>query len=165
MVNDKMFMFRIGFGNDIHRLVVGKPLILGGILISSELGAEGHSDADALLHAVTDAILGALALGDIGSHFSDNDERWKNADSLVFLNEATRMMKEKGFQVVNIDSTISLEKPKLRPHIDAMREKLARCLEIDIDCVSVKAKTGEKVDAVGENRAIKAEAVILLESK
>ena len=87
-------MFRIGFGNDIHRLVVGKPLILGGVLIPSELGAEGHSDADALLHAVTDAILGALALGDIGSHFSDKDERWKNADSFVFLNEAMQMMKK-----------------------------------------------------------------------
>ena len=156
-------MFRIGFGNDIHRLVVGKPLILGGVLIPSELGAEGHSDADALLHAITDAILGALALGDIGSHFSDKDERWKNADSFVFLNEAMQMMKIKGFHVVNLDSTISLEKPKLRPHIDAMRENLARCLEIDLDCVSVKAKTGEQVDAVGEHRAIKAEAVILLQ--
>ena len=157
-------MFRIGFGNDIHRLVVGKPLILGGVLIPSELGAEGHSDADALLHTITDAILGALALGDIGSHFSDKDERWKNADSFVFLNEAMQMMKIKGFRVVNVDSTISLEKPKLRPHIDTMRENLAQCLEIDLDCVSVKAKTSEKVDAVGENRAIKAEAVILLES-
>ena len=157
-------MLRIGFGNDIHRLVFGKPLILGGVLIPSELGAEGHSDADALLHAITDAILGALALGDIGSHFSDKDERWKNADSFVFLNEAMQMMKIKGFRVVNVDSTISLEKPKLRLHIDAMRENLARSLEVDLDCVSVKAKTGEKVDAVGENRAIKAEAVILLES-
>jgi 2-C-methyl-D-erythritol 2,4-cyclodiphosphate synthase len=158
-------MFRIGFGNDIHRLVVGKPLILGGIIVPSELGADGHSDADALLHAVTDAILGALALGDIGLHFSDKDERWKDANSIVFLNEAMRMMKEKGFQIVNIDSTISLEKPKLRPYIDAMRENLARCLEINLEYVSIKAKTGEKVDAVGENRAIKSEAIILLETK
>ena len=156
-------MFRIGFGNDIHRLVVGKPLILGGVLVASELGGEGHSDADALLHAVTDAIFGALALGDIGSHFSDKDERWRNADSFVFLNEAMQMMKMKGFRVVNVDSTISLEKPKLRPHIDKMRENLSKCLEIDLDCVSIKAKTGEMVDAVGESRAIKAEAVILLQ--
>lgn len=155
-------MFRIGFGNDIHRLVEGKPLILGGVKIESELGAVGHSDADALLHAITDAILGALALGDIGSHFSDKDERWKNADSFVFLEEVVRMMKEKGFSVINIDSTIHLEKPKIRSHIEKMREKIAHCLEIEIDCVSVKAKTGEKVDAVGKQEAIKAEAVILL---
>lgn len=155
-------MFRIGFGNDIHRLVKNKPLILGGVSISSDAGAEGHSDADALLHAVTDAILGALALGDIGSYFSDKDERWRNADSVVFLRYTIGLMKEKNFGVVNVDSTISLEKPKLRPHIEAMRENLAKILEVNIDCVSVKAKTGEKVDAVGENRAIKAEVVILL---
>jgi 2-C-methyl-D-erythritol 2,4-cyclodiphosphate synthase len=156
-------MLRIGFGNDIHRLVAGKKLILGGVAIDSEFGAEGHSDADALLHAVTDAVLGALALGDIGTHFSDKDERWKNADSLIFLAEAVRMIKEKGFRVVNIDSTISLEKPKLRPFIEKMRENLARVLEVDVDCVSVKAKTGEKLDAVGESRAVKAEAVVLIE--
>lgn len=156
-------MFRIGFGNDIHRLAHGKPLILGGVLIPSDKGAEGHSDADALLHAVTDAILGALALGDIGQHFSDKDERWKDANSLIFLNEAVRMMREKGFEVVNLDSTISLEKPKLRPHIQAMRENLGRSLNVEISCVSVKAKTGEGVDAIGKNRAIKAEVIILLQ--
>ena len=155
-------MFRIGFGSDTHRLEADKPLILGGVRIESDFGAVGHSDADALFHAVTDAIFGALALGDIGSHFSDTDEKWKNADSLVFLAEAVRLMKEKGFSVVNVDSIINLEKPKLRPHIDKMRENLARNLEIEIDCVSVKAKTGEKVDAVGRREAIKAEAVILL---
>ena len=155
-------MYRIGFGNDIHRLAKDKPLILGGVKIESELGAVGHSDADALLHAITDAILGALALGDIGSHFSDKDDRWRNADSFVFLAEAVRIMKEKGFRVCNVDSTISLEKPKLRPHIKKMRDSLAHCLEIEIDSVSVKAKTGEKVDAVGISRAVKAEAVILL---
>ncbi|MBA4122032.1 MAG: 2-C-methyl-D-erythritol 2,4-cyclodiphosphate synthase [Acidobacteria bacterium] len=155
-------MFRIGFGSDTHRLEADKPLILGGLRIESDFGAVGHSDADTLLHAVTDAIFGALALGDIGSHFSDTDEKWKNADSLVFLAEAVRLMKEKGFSVVNVDSIINLEKPKLRPHIDKMRENLARNLEIEIDCVSVKAKTGEKVDAVGRREAIKAEAVILL---
>ena len=154
---------RVGFGNDIHRLVENRPLILGGVLVESDLGAEGHSDADALLHAVTDAILGALALGDIGSHFSDKDSRWEKADSRIFLIEAVQMMRQKGFRIVNVDSTISLEKPKLRPHIIAMRENLAKILEIEIDCVSVKAKTGENVDAVGERRAIKAEAVVLLE--
>jgi 2-C-methyl-D-erythritol 2,4-cyclodiphosphate synthase len=158
-------MFRIGFGNDIHRLEQGKPLMLGGILIPSEKGAVGHSDADALTHAITDAILGALALGDIGSHFSDKDERWRDADSFVFLNEALQMMNEKGFQVVNIDSTISLEKPKLRPFIKEMREKLSKVLEVEIEQISIKAKTGEKVDAVGEERAIKAEAIILLQKK
>ncbi|MGI8849412.1 MAG: 2-C-methyl-D-erythritol 2,4-cyclodiphosphate synthase [Pyrinomonadaceae bacterium] len=155
-------MYRIGFGNDIHRLKIGKKLILGGIQVDSERGAVGHSDADALFHAVTDAILGALALGDIGSHFSDKDARWKNSDSLVFLAEALRLMKENGFAVVNLDSVINLEKPKLRPYINAIRENLARSLEIEIDCVSVKAKTGEGVDAVGKSNAIKAEAVILL---
>ncbi len=158
-------MYRIGFGNDIHRLEVGKPLILGGIKIESELGAVGHSDADCLTHAVTDALLGALALGDIGLHFSDKDERWKNADSFVFLRHAIGLIKEKGFSVVNLDSTINLETPKLRPFIDEMRKNLADALEIEIESVSVKAKTGEKVDAVGETRAVKVEAVVLLERK
>jgi len=158
-------MFRIGFGNDIHRLEENKPLILGGVQIKSEFGAVGHSDADALLHAVTDALFGALALGDIGSHFSDQDERWKNADSLVFLREAVRLIKEKDYQVVNIDSVINLETPKLRPYIELMRENLARALEVGVECVSVKAKTGEKVDAVGNRLAIKTEAVVLLEKK
>lgn len=156
-------MFRIGFGSDIHRLVENRPLILGGVQIPAEKGAFGHSDADALLHAITDAILGALALGDIGSHFSDKDERWKNADSFVFLAEAARLMKEKNYRAANVDSVIGLEKPKLRPHIEKMRENIARVLEIEIDCVSVKAKTGEKVDAVGNEEAVKAEAVVLLE--
>jgi len=155
-------MFRIGFGSDIHRLIENRPLILGGVEIPAEKGAFGHSDADALLHAVTDAILGALALGDIGSHFSDKDEKWKNADSFVFLSEAVRQMKEKNFLVVNVDSTVSLEKPRLRPFIDKMRENIAKVLEIEVDCVSVKAKTGEKVDAVGEEKAVNAEAVVLL---
>lgn len=156
-------MFRIGFGNDIHRLEEGRKLILGGVEIPSNLGAVGHSDADALTHAITDAILGALALGDIGAHFSDKDERWKGADSFVFLREAVRMMKEKGFSIGNVDTVINLEKPKLRPHIEAMREKLAAVLEVGIDSVSIKAKTGEKVDAVGNLQAIKTEAVVLLQ--
>lgn len=157
-------MFRIGFGNDIHQLETGKPLILGGVRIESELGAVGHSDADALLHAITDAILGALALGDIGLHFSDKDERWKNADSAMFLAEAVQLMKAANYKISNVDSTINLEKPKLRPHIEKMRERIAQVLEVELNCVSVKAKTGEKVDAVGQSLAVKAEAVILLES-
>lgn len=156
-------MYRIGFGSDTHRLEENKRLILGGVQIESDLGAIGHSDADALFHAVTDAILGAAALGDIGMHFSDKDARWENADSLIFLRETLKMAKERGFSVVNIDSVVHLETPKLRPYIDAMRENLARILELEISCVSVKAKTGEKVDAVGNRRAIKAEAIVLLE--
>lgn len=156
-------MFRIGFGNDIHRLESGEKLILGGIEIESEIGAVGHSDADALLHAITDAILGALALGDIGTHFSDKDERWKNADSKVFLSEAVRMMKDENYKVGNVDSVINLEKPKLKPHIQKMREQVAQILEVELNQVSIKAKTGEKVDSVGENRAIKTEAVVLLQ--
>lgn len=155
-------MYRIGFGSDIHRLEANEPLILGGVKIESERGAVGHSDADALFHAVTDAVLGALALGDIGAHFSDKDARWRNADSLVFLRHAIELMNEKGYGVVNLDSTIHLEKPKLRPFIDEMRESLARALGIKISDVSVKAKTGEGVDAVGRIEAIKAEAVVLL---
>jgi 2-C-methyl-D-erythritol 2,4-cyclodiphosphate synthase len=123
-------MFRIGFGNDIHRLEKGESLILGGVRLDSEFGAVGHSDADALTHAVTDAILGALAVGDIGSFFSDRDERWKNADSFVFLRYTIELMKEKGFLIVNLDSVVNLEQPKLRPFINEMRQNLANALEI-----------------------------------
>ncbi len=156
-------MLRIGFGNDIHRLEEGKSLILGGVRIESERGAVGHSDADALLHAITDAILGALALGDIGEHFSDKDERWKNADSSMFLAEAARLLKAENYEIANIDSVINLEAPKLRPHIKKMRERIAQVLNINVGQISVKAKTGEKLDAVGENRAVKAESVVLLQ--
>lgn len=155
-------MYRIGFGNDIHRLVPGRPLVLGGVEIESEVGAEGHSDADALAHAITDAIFGALALGDIGSHFPNSDERWRDAESFVFLRFAIGEARRLGYSVVNVDSTVSLESPKLRPYIKRIREGLATALETTHDCVSVKAKTGEAVDAVGEKRAIRAEAVILL---
>lgn len=155
-------MYKIGFGNDIHRLETGVKLILGGVEVESELGAVGHSDADALAHAVTDALLGALALGDIGAYFSDKDNQWKHADSFLFLRYAVGLIKEKGYAVVNLDSVVNLEQPKLRPHIEKMRENLAIVLEVEIDCVSVKAKTGERVDAVGESRAIKTEAIVLL---
>lgn len=154
--------FRIGFGTDIHRLVAGRPLIIGGVAVESELGAEGHSDADVLLHAVTDALLGALALGDIGSHFPNSDERWHNSESSVFVRFAVGLIKQRGYAVANVDSVIDLESPKLRPYIDEMRENLSNALEIEISCVSVKAKSGEQVDAVGQQSAIRAQAVVLL---
>jgi 2-C-methyl-D-erythritol 2,4-cyclodiphosphate synthase len=159
----RLFMFKIGFGSDIHRLIPGRPLILGGVRIESDLGAEGHSDADALTHAITDAILGALALGDIGTHFPPSDERWRNAESFVFLRFAVGEMKQHGYEIANVDSTVHLEKPKLRPHIDEIRQGLADALEVETNRVSVKAKTGEGVDAVGERRAVKAEAIVLLQ--
>ena len=155
-------MSRIGFGNDVHRLIAGRRLVIGGVLIESELGAEGHSDADVLLHAITDALLGALALGDIGTHFPNSDERWRNAESMVFLRYAVGLMKQHGYQVANVDSTVDIEQPKLRPYIDEMRKGIADALEVETNRVSVKAKTGEGVDAVGEQRALRAEAVILL---
>ena len=155
-------MNRIGFGTDIHRLVVGRPLIIGGVEIESDLGADGHSDADVLMHAATDALLGALALGDIGTHFPNDEERWRNAESSEFLLYARGLIKQRGYVVANLDSVIDLELPKLRPYIEQMRANIATVLDIDIDKVSVKAKTGEKVDAVGEQRAVRAEVVVLL---
>jgi 2-C-methyl-D-erythritol 2,4-cyclodiphosphate synthase len=156
-------MQRIGFGSDIHRLVPDRPLILGGVSVESDLGAEGHSDADALTHAITDAILGALALGDIGTHFPPSDERWRNAESFVFLRFAVGEMKQHGYEIANVDSTVHLESPKLRPYIDEIRHGLADALEVETNRVSVKAKTGEKVDAVGENRAVRADAIVLIQ--
>lgn len=158
-------MFRIGFGTDVHRLVEGRRLVIGGVVIDSDLGADGHSDADVLLHAATDAVLGALALGDIGTHFPNADDRWRNAESSEFLLYAVGLANERGFHVVNIDTTVDLERPKLRTHIDAIRAGLANALRVDVGTVSVKAKTGEAVDAVGEGRAIRAQAVILLERR
>ncbi|HEX8424565.1 MAG TPA: 2-C-methyl-D-erythritol 2,4-cyclodiphosphate synthase [Pyrinomonadaceae bacterium] len=155
-------MFRIGIGHDTHRLADGRPLILGGVLVESERGAEGHSDADALAHAITDAILGALCEGDIGVHFPDNDPRWKDADSLQLLARVVWLAGQSGFKVVNVDANVSLERPRLRPYIHEMRERLAQVLSIEANCVSVKAKTGEGLDAVGEGRAIVAQAVVLL---
>lgn len=158
-------MFRIGFGTDVHRLVEGRRLVIGGVVIDSDFGADGHSDADVLLHAATDAVLGALALGDIGTHFPNTDDRWRNAESSEFLLYAVGLANERGFHVLNIDTTVDLERPKLRTHIDAIRAGLANALRVDVGKVSVKAKTGEAVDAVGEGRAIRAQAVILLERR
>lgn len=158
-------MYRIGIGHDTHRLENGRPLVLGGVRLESEKGAVGHSDADALAHAVTDAILGALSAGDIGAHFPDTDERWRGANSLQLLAHVMQIVDDKGWRVVNVDSTVMIERPRLRPFVDAMRKNLADVLHTDVECVSVKAKTGEKVDAVGENRAVTAQAVVLLEQR
>ncbi len=158
-------MLRIGIGSDTHRLTRGRPLILGGVRVESELGAEGHSDADALAQAITDAILGALCEGDLGVHFPDRDPRWKDVDSLQLLARVVWLAGERGFHVVNIDATVMLEQPRLRPYITEMREKLAQTLGADVKCVSVKAKTGEGLDAIGEGLAISAQAIVLLEGE
>jgi 2-C-methyl-D-erythritol 2,4-cyclodiphosphate synthase len=158
-------MLRIGIGNDTHRLVSGRPLILGGLQIESDRGAEGHSDGDALTHAITDAILGAMAEGDLGLHFPDSDQQWKNADSLQLLARVVWLAHGRNLQIVNVDATIMLERPKLREYIDAMRDNLAPTLNVEVGCVSVKAKTGEGMDAVGRGEAVSAQAIVLLEEK
>jgi 2-C-methyl-D-erythritol 2,4-cyclodiphosphate synthase len=157
-----MAEYRFGQGWDVHRIAPGRPLILGGVIIPCEFGFEGHSDADVLSHAITDAILGALALGDIGMHFPDSDPRWKGCDSLVFLRHARDLAREGGFSLVNVDSTAILERPKLKDYRMAIRQKLADALDLDIDRVSVKFKTAEKVGPVGEGRSAEAQAVVTL---
>ncbi|NOT59433.1 MAG: 2-C-methyl-D-erythritol 2,4-cyclodiphosphate synthase [Acidobacteria bacterium] len=153
---------RVGLGNDIHRLVEGRKLILGGVEIPFEKGLLGHSDADALSHAITDAILGAAGLGDIGQHFSDKDPRWKDADSLLFLREAQAMVQARGYAIGNIDATIIAEKPKMMPHMAAMRAQLCATLNLDEAQINLKAKTNEKLDAVGRGEAIATHSVVLL---
>lgn len=153
---------RIGEGWDTHALVTGRPLILGGVAIPHTHGLLGHSDADALLHAITDALLGAAGLGDIGRHFPDTDERFKGADSVVLLQEAHRRVNEAGWGVVNLDTTIVAQAPKMAPHIGAMRQRIAQALGLDESLVNVKAKTAEKMGPVGEGRAIETRAVCLL---
>jgi 2-C-methyl-D-erythritol 4-phosphate cytidylyltransferase / 2-C-methyl-D-erythritol 2,4-cyclodiphosphate synthase len=153
---------RAGLGYDLHRLVSGRPLILGGVTIPSPRGAMGYSDADVVCHAVTDAILGAAALGDIGRHFPDSDPRWKDARSLDLLRQTVTMATDSGFEVGNVDVTVMLESPKLRDHIDQIRQSLAGVLGIDADRISVKAKTNEGVDAIGRGEAIAAQAIALL---
>ena len=153
---------RIGFGVDVHRLGLGEELIVGGVKIDSELGAIGHSDADVLIHAICDALLGALNLRDIGFHFSDTDAAFKNIDSTILLKRVMQMIHERGFELVNTDCTVILEKPKLNPHIPAMAEVLSPILGVERDCISIKATTHEKVDSFGEQRAIKAYSVCLL---
>ncbi|MEZ5305713.1 MAG: 2-C-methyl-D-erythritol 2,4-cyclodiphosphate synthase [Pyrinomonadaceae bacterium] len=153
---------RIGFGTDIHRLEQGRELRLGGIAIDAPFGSLGHSDGDALLHAITDAILGAVAAGDIGTHFPPSDERWKDANSKFFLTEAVSVAKNAGFRIGNIDSVVHLEKPKLRPHIDSMRESIASICGIETTAVSVKAKTAEGLGDIGSSMAVSADAIVLL---
>ena len=153
---------RVGFGVDVHRLEKGFDLWLGGIQLESEKGAVGHSDADVLLHAICDALLGAANLRDIGYHFSDTDPKYKGIDSKILLAEVMNLVKEKGFSVGNIDCTVILEKPKVNPHIEKMQMVIADLLEVDLDRVSLKATTHEKVDSFGEWNAIKAYATVLI---
>jgi 2-C-methyl-D-erythritol 2,4-cyclodiphosphate synthase len=154
--------FRIGEGWDTHALVTGRPLVLGGVTIPHTQGLLGHSDADALLHAITDALFGAAGLGDIGRHFPDTDAAFKGADSHALLAEAVRRVRAAGWRVVNVDATIVAQAPKMAPHIPAMRERIAQALGVAGDAVNVKAKTAEKMGPVGEGRAIEARAVCLI---
>jgi 2-C-methyl-D-erythritol 2,4-cyclodiphosphate synthase len=154
--------YRSGTGWDVHRLVAGRPLILGGVTVPAEFGLEGHSDADVLAHAVTDAILGAVALGDIGLHFPNNDPRWKGANSLIFLKHAVALASGAGFHLVNVDSTVILERPKLKDYREAIRQSLAATLGLELGRVSVKFKTAEGIGPVGEGRSAEAQAVVML---
>lgn len=158
-------MLRIGQGYDVHRYAQNRDLILGGVKIPFELGLDGHSDADVLTHAIMDAIVGALALGDIGKFFPDTDPKYKDADSILLLNEILNVMSEKGYKIVNVDATIVAQKPKLRPFIDQIRENLSSNMNIDIDCMSVKATTEENLGFTGSMEGMKSYCVILLEKK
>lgn len=156
--------FRIGEGWDTHALVPGRRLVIGGVVIPFHLGLLGHSDADVLLHAITDALLGAATLGDIGTHFSDTDDRWRGADSWLLLQTTGVMLQEAGWRISNIDSTVIAQAPKLAPFIGAMRERVAAALQLDLNQVNIKAKTAEKLGPVGSGQAIEARAVTLLQS-
>lgn len=155
-------MIRIGHGYDVHRFAPDRPLIIGGVNVPHELGLLGHSDADVLVHAVMDALLGALALGDIGSHFPDSDERFKDADSILLLRQVTKILAEHGYAISNIDSTVVAQVPRLSPHIPSMRENIARAAGIEASRVSVKATTEEKLGFTGEKKGIAAHAVCLI---
>ena len=159
-----MSEIRTGLGWDVHRLAAGRPLILGGVTVPSALGLEGHSDADILSHAITDALLGAAALGDIGMHFPDTDPKWKGAASPQFLEHAAKLVRERGYEIVNLDTTVILERPKLKDYRQPIRESIAQILAIDVDRVSVKFKTAERVGPVGEGRSAEAQAIVTLES-
>lgn len=158
-------MYRIGLGNDIHQLASGRKLILGGVEIPFDRGPAGHSDGDALAHAICDALLGAAALGDIGRHFPDTAPEWHNASSLDFLRCVRGLLDQNRYAIVNIDSTIGLERPKLASHLAAMQEKIAAALDIEPSQVSVKAKSGERLDAVGRGEAVRADAVALVRKR
>ena len=157
-----MIPFRVGFGYDVHRLTEGRDLWLGGVLIPHHVGAQGHSDADALLHAVCDALLGAVALGDIGKHFPDTDPRWKGADSKKLLAAVVALLHEAGWRVGNVDCTLVLERPKIMPHVPAMRAVMAPLLGVDEDAVSIKATTNETMGFVGREEGVCAHAVALV---
>ena len=157
-----MTAIRTGLGWDNHRIAEGRPMIIGGITIPCEFGLDGHSDADILLHALTDALLGALALGDIGMHFPDTDPRWKGASSDRFLAHALDLVRERGWTIANVDTTVILQRPKLKDFRDPMRENIARILGIDVDQVGVKFKTAEKVGPVGEGKSAEAQAIATL---
>ena len=154
---------RIGQSSDIHRLVADRKLILGGVEIESDLGLLGHSDADALLHAISEAILGALALGDLVKHFPDTDERYEGVSSLLILEEVTKMMEERNYKISNVDSLVMIEKPKMAPYIEQMRQNIANALHTNIENVSVKATRGEGLGYVGRREGVLAQAVVLLE--
>ena len=155
-------MQRIGIGYDIHQLIEGRDLIIGGIKITHEKGLLGHSDADVLIHAIIDAMLGALALDDIGTLFPDTDSKYKDIDSMVLLKEAYGLVKKEGYLINNIDNTIFAQEPKMKPYISQIQEKLAQVLEIDKNLISIKAKTMEEQDAVGEKKAISTQSIVLL---
>lgn len=155
-------MFRIGQGFDIHRLETGRKLILGGVEIPYKKGLAGHSDADALAHSIIDSLFGALALGDIGTHFPDNDPKYKDIDSLILLKEAYLEVKSKGYKINNLDNTIFAQEPKMKPHIPLMLKKLAQTLDIDESLISIKAKTMEEQDSVGQKNAIATQSIVLL---
>lgn len=155
-------MYRIGLGYDIHRLDYDRDLIIGGIKIPHEKGLVGHSDADVLIHAIIDGMFGALALGDIGTHFPDTDETYKNISSVILLKHANKLIQDEGYVINNIDCNIIAQEPKMKPHIPKMREELAKILMFDVNLISIKAKTNEKMDAVGEKLAIEANAVVML---
>lgn len=157
-----MLNLRIGNGYDIHQLSVNRRLILGGVEIPHELGLLGHSDADVLTHAIMDAMLGALALGDIGLYFPPSDPQWAGADSLALLSKVNKLIGDRGWQIGNIDSVVVAERPKLKPHISAMRSSLANVLQIPADCIGIKATTNEKLGPVGREEGIAAHAVVLL---
>lgn len=155
---------RIGMGYDVHKLVEGRDLIIGGVKIPYEMGLLGHSDADVLLHAISDALLGAAALGDIGKHFPDTDEKYKGADSLELLKEVGRLIEEKCYVIENIDATIIAQKPKMRPYIDRMRENIAKALQIDVSQINVKATTEEGLGFTGAMEGISSQAICMLNS-
>lgn len=154
---------RVGLGHDTHRMKTGKPLVIGGIAIDHDCGPDSHSDGDVLFHALTDALLGAVAAGDVGEWFPDNDLQWKNVDSVLFLQKAKEEIERRGYAIVNIDCTVFAERPKLNPYKERIKSNLSVVLQLDKDNINIKAKTGEKVGPIGREEAIAADAVVLIQ--